>query len=771
MTPWRKLATLLPAVVLAGCASLGLSGDVARPPLTDAALSRIASAAPLEATEARVITDNDQAFLSKLKLVEGARRSIDMAYYIFADDYSSSYLAQALIDAARRGVAVRLLVDYNTNYKRLDWYSMLEKLGNAGRGSLHVRFYNRPTRNIIEDAVYMTMGCGPDSAARRPAGDCSREKFAAIDRLFAEERIDGKPAAPRNISNLNIGASGLFLSGLYSKRPDIMATAVEQGQGLDPAKYGPGASTASAQDKENLKRLAKTYWESRTGAPFQRLQSKATLYFAFSVYGEKLDPIYDTFTSLVPAEKKMSPQEIQDWDHVTDFTHHKLLLVDDAELQMGGRNVEDSYHMHPNPLTEKYVFMDTDLRASLARGGERVAQAFDALWNFDTMVATLAEVRQHAPNELVANLDAYKAAEEACGATPHKPAPEGCVDRAFEARAKALPQRIAAREAEMAHRADIYRTRYLPHIPAHGSPSFEVDKGALLAYLENLPFDKSLPASERRRTYGAAVGAEDASGKYIHEAWLDALADVCGAASAQDPKQVILHSAYFFPPANMTYALSRMVNGAMDCSHVTVTVLTNSVETTDLNIVNLLARHSMKAFTEYYQQHSDPRRRARFEYYEYRVPQQGPNLSLHTKVSVLGDDLIVGSPNADVRSLMMDSNNAMFIRRAPKLHAAYLDFVQKILNDPQRVQRLNDYFASTPRAAMMQEDLANFRKLLAKYHAERHLDAQQQAQLEARFTEMLDAAYNLTRESISSDSSASQRRRAQDRFNELFKTI
>jgi phosphatidylserine/phosphatidylglycerophosphate/cardiolipin synthase-like enzyme len=769
MIPWRTLAALIPAVLLAGCETLGLGGP--RPPLTDAALARIASAPLLEASEARVITDNDQAFLSKVKLVEGARHSIDMAYYIFADDYSSSYLARALIDAARRGVAVRLLVDYNTNYKRLDWYSTMEKLGNEGKGSLRVRFYNRPTRNIIEDAVYMTMGCGKDGAARRPAADCSQEKFAAIDKLFADERIDGRPAAARNISNLNIGASGLFLSGLYAKRPDIMATAMEQGQGLDPSKFGQGASAASAQDKENLKKLAKTYWESRTGAPFQRLQSKAVLYFAFSVYGQKLDPIYDTFTSLVPAERKMTPQEIQDWDHITDFTHHKLLLVDDAELQMGGRNVEDSYHMHPNPLTEKYVFMDTDLRASLAHGGKEVARTFDALWGFDTMVATLAEVREHAPNELVANLDAYKQAQEACGATPQKPAPAACVDQGFEARAKTLAQRVAARAADMEHRAAIYRTRYLPHIPTPGGPSFEVDKGAVLAYLENLPFDKALPPAERRRTYGAPVGEEAASGKYIHEAWLDALADVCRGASAQDPKRVILHSAYFFPPANMTYALSRMVNGALDCSHVTVTVLTNSVQTTDLNIVNLVARHALKAFTEYYQQHSDPRRRAQFEYYEYRAPRSGPNLSLHTKVSVLGDDLIVGSANADVRSYMMDSNNGMFIRNAPKLHAAYVGFVQKILNDTHRAWSLNDYFATTPRAVMMQEDLADFRKLLAKYHADRHLDQAQQQRLEERFTEMLDAAYTLTRESISGESSASQRRRAQDRFNELFKPI
>jgi hypothetical protein len=31
--------------------------------------------------------------------------------------------------------------------------------------------------------------------------------------------------------------------------------------------------------------------------------------------------------------------------------------------------VENSYHMHPNPLVSKYVFMDTDLYAKLTQGG------------------------------------------------------------------------------------------------------------------------------------------------------------------------------------------------------------------------------------------------------------------------------------------------------------------------------------------------------------------------------------------------------------------
>ena len=60
----------------------------------------------------------------KIRLVEEAKSSLDLTYYIYADDQSSSVLSEALIAAARRGVKVRLLVDYQTNYKRLDMFAV-----------------------------------------------------------------------------------------------------------------------------------------------------------------------------------------------------------------------------------------------------------------------------------------------------------------------------------------------------------------------------------------------------------------------------------------------------------------------------------------------------------------------------------------------------------------------------------------------------------------------------------------------------------------------
>ncbi len=753
------VAILLLSTVMTGCICHRQGG------LSAETLKKNASAWPLEISEAHVYTDNDAAFSSKVRMIEGARNSIDLIYYIFSDDHSSSVLTKALLDAARRGVAVRLIVDYETNYKHLDLYSMMEK---EGKGNLQVRFYNRPTANIVKDAIYMTMGCSKEKAGARPT-ECSAEKFAAIDKLFADEIIDGTPAASHNISNLNIGNSGLFLSGLYSKRGDVIALAVQTGEGIDVKKLKGGNPTSSPEEKEQLKKLGKDYWKAKTGKPFQRLAANADLFFAFAMYGQQLNPLKKTVTSLLPVDRKLSDNEVRDWDHFTDYTHHKFLLVDRSVIQMGGRNVENPYHMHANPLTSKdYLFMDTDIHATLAKGGDAIAQAFENLWNFNAMVTTLAEVRQHAPNDYVVNLE-Y--AENACVSLKKQMGYDACVAKEQQASIHDLGERMADRHRTMEENALTYNTEYAPTIPSQQTSGFTLDKGSVLAYLENLPFNKDLPPEKRERTYGALAGEEATAGKYIFDSWLRAIPGVCAAATPANPKQIILHNAYFFTAANFTYELSRLVNGDYDCSNVTVTVLTNSIDTTDLSPVNLSAHHSIKAFTEFYQQHSDPARRAKFDYYEYQRPAAGTNLSLHSKVSVFGDDIIIGSANADVRSFMMDSNNAMLIRGAAGFERKYLAFVAGILADPARAKKVNNYFATTPRDVMVQDDLATFRQILAKYGVDKKLNDEEKKQVEARFVETLNDAYDLTKASIATDSSTKKREENQNKFNEEFKPI
>ncbi len=121
--------------------------------LSDETVQKHSTGGSLQFVNARLITANDEAFLSKLDMVRSAERSIDAAYYIFSDDVTSSALAAELIAAAQRGVRVRLLLDYSSAYKDLDLFSMMQNEGNRGSGNLEVRFYNRPTRNIVSEYV------------------------------------------------------------------------------------------------------------------------------------------------------------------------------------------------------------------------------------------------------------------------------------------------------------------------------------------------------------------------------------------------------------------------------------------------------------------------------------------------------------------------------------------------------------------------------------------------------------------------------------------
>ncbi len=735
--------------------------------LSEETITRHASSGRLEFTEAQVITGNDAAFHSKLDMVQKAKASIDAMYYIYKDDYSSSVLSEALIAAARRGVRVRILLDYHTNYRELDLFTKMEKQANGGSGSLEIRFYNRPTRNIVMDAVYMTMGCGK-TIEERQKENCSAAKFAEIEKRFAAENIDGRPAAELGISNLLIGNSGMFLSGIYSKLPPLMALAVLRGQDIDLKKFAEAPPTATPQDKENLKKVGQIYFNSRTGDPFSRLVSKLQLAVLFQLYGEALNPIYDTFTEYLPAERKGAGEAARDWEYITDFLHHKLLLVDNASLQLGGRNIEDSYHMRPNKMVEKYIFLDTDARAVVKSGGDAIGRAFEKLWNFRRMVASTSEVRQHAPNEFSANFAAFEEAEKICTAVAQKEAQIQCLDREFGKRALTLTEREERRFNEMRRNAERYWKEYQYARAADPSQSFAVDGSALMVYLENVPFYGGPADPPNRRAYGAKNGEEAYYGKRIHALWVAGLEQTCRSATAANPQRVILHQAYFFLPSNLIRQFGRMINGELDCRYVTVTVLTNSIETTDLNVVNLLARHSIKAFAEHYQTQRDRDRGARFEYFEYKKFDQQARISLHTKVSIFGDDFYVGSANGDVRSYMMDTNNGLWLRGASKFMDQYVKYLNGLMADLKKTLNMTHYFATTGRDQILSEDRKTFQAILKQYRVERWMDAGEQKKAEALFVRTLDNVYAMTKAILAG---GREGRAVEAEFDRMFKPI
>jgi putative cardiolipin synthase len=728
------------------------------------------SAPSLAFARARIITDNDTAFEAKLGAIRGAQRSIDLAYYIYADDHSSAVLTEALIEAARRGVQVRLLVDYFTNYPRLDHLTMIERQANGGRGRLEVRLYGRPTPEIIRDAVFLTLGCRAVVADGALAG-CGRAKFAEIDRMLAAERGD---AAAGEVSNFNSGGSGLFLSGLYGQSVEVMALAIAEGQGLSARALGGGARRPlRPEDVDRAIDFGQVLWQARFGnSPvFPRLVASLKLELAFALYGDKLQPVYDALTAYAPLERPArSAAAFRDWDHLTAFLHHKLLLVDGRHLVLGGRNLEDSYHMTVSPLVGRYLFRDTDVEVELRDTDPRLTQSFEALWEFPPMTATLDDVRRHAPNDALVALAHADLTCQHLGPTREEGPYRRCHDAALAA-GRDLEWRLEQQFGHLRARAEAYRASYRPAPAAARSPEFPVDPGAEVHYLENVHFDRGRPPAERVRTYGVEPGRERESGRSIHAVWWKALERVCVLGRPDRRQRIIFHNAYFLPPAPLLRHLGAIVDGRLDCRHVDVTILTNSAATTDLNVINLVGGHVARAFAAYYRAHRDPARAARIAYFEYRAnPVTGKaDHSLHSKVLVLGPDLYVGSANADVRSYVLDTNNGLFIRSAPDLLAAYTAWVDRQVADGQLVEDRTAWFLDTARLGERGQDQAFVARRLRELTVGTRVDETIPLDHVAlRLTGLLERAYELSAGILDG---GLLHRAAPQRFDRLFKLL
>jgi putative cardiolipin synthase len=131
-------------IVLAGCASLpDQSGRTTTQALTDTAGTHLGrkvapdAAAHPGLTGVHALVAARDAFAARVLLARAAERSIDAQYYIWRNDISGGLLAEALLQAAERGVRVRLLLD-DANTSGLD--DVIATLG--ANPNIEVRLFN-----------------------------------------------------------------------------------------------------------------------------------------------------------------------------------------------------------------------------------------------------------------------------------------------------------------------------------------------------------------------------------------------------------------------------------------------------------------------------------------------------------------------------------------------------------------------------------------------------------------------------------------------------
>ncbi|HWI81954.1 phospholipase D family protein [Ramlibacter sp.] len=121
---WRCAVAVVFATGAAGCASL--PSNTGRTPSTaltapeQTALGRLVQErrereSARSDSAFRLLENVDAAYSSRLALIREAQRTLDLQYYAIHADHSTEVLLQALRDAARRGVRVRILLDdFNT---------------------------------------------------------------------------------------------------------------------------------------------------------------------------------------------------------------------------------------------------------------------------------------------------------------------------------------------------------------------------------------------------------------------------------------------------------------------------------------------------------------------------------------------------------------------------------------------------------------------------------------------------------------------------------
>jgi len=653
--------------------------------LTSADIQKSMSAAIQVDGPTQLITDNIIAYQKRLDMIRHATRSIELAYYIYSNDESSSVVSKALLAAAQRGVKVRILVDYITNYKDLDLFLAMQE---ASKGNLEVRFYGRPTPNIIKDMIYATTACSEANNIKGQEAACVQEKKPIADKI---DSLKGDLAF-----NYNSGFSGTLLSGIYTKSGGTIGYAVIEGAKFDPDSLkSPDGKPMTQEQKDDLLDLISLYRDVKFR---NNIGAAIKLQLAVLMYGSDVTNLINTLDKLLPTgAKPYDENRMNDWEHITDYLHEKLLLVDNQEMILGGRNIENSYHMEKNP-SGKYTFMDSDVYAYMTSdSGEGVQKSFNRLWNFKVMVATTKDILSHAPNDLQVALDTCTRETKVKNIKDpqlYKTTMAMCLGSAMQIpEDKRRHERFQKRLADMDKSAAIFNSQ-LNQDPM-GRPVFDIDSDANIYYIENLDMDPKTG----KRIYGAQAGLEqrgqiEGLGKGIHQIWEKGMLNACVSGK---PATIYMHHAYFLPPAKLMSVLGEMTKiqlpiagytrdyEGLDCSKVTIKILTNSIYTTDLSIVNLYARHQMHEWFKALETRGSPKA-AKVEYYEYK---KGEKQSLHTKITLMGEDIIVGSANADVRSYAMDANNGVLIRNAPKLIQEYSRYMEALLHDSNRTQRLD----------------------------------------------------------------------------------
>jgi cardiolipin synthase C len=679
----------------------------------------------------QVIMDNQASFDQKLKIISSAKLGDELflKYYIYSNDESTSVISEALIQAGLRGVKINLLIDYLTNYKRLDLFNAMTRLT---RGALRVSFFNPPTSSIHKDIIYMTSNCLGATAAQ-----CNEEKNKIVEKASADHQ-----------SKNHIGSghifSKLFLAGLSSKSPEAMKIAVQEG-GTIPKMDSNSGLQPSSEEKKQLLEFAKILFGAKI---LGQTTDKIKLVLAMILHGEDVRPIYQAVDNALPLNTKKAQNAGKDWEEITQFTHHKLLALfkaDQKSMQvlLGGRNLENSYHINEEHrvLTPKYLFADTDAyfevndKSSVKGMYDSVKQMAD----YSHMIATIDQINATLPVDYVMELDLLKKIirdnPQRANETDFMSYAQQ-IENIFDTARKGLAQqreqqayKDLLRQAKKYHSvrntvpADQKISRLMPDFVEKLDAR---DTNAQIAYVENLTFREQTKIEKFKsfftgntilpRVYDPNPNRLEDSNKNIHAVWIEWFKnEALEAKQERKTRTLYINQGYVFLPSILVQLFSQMMDGTIDSEFIKIKVMTNSIQTTDLSPINVLARHQFKALYDYYIQFKGkPGSLQSLEMFEYNVMENGNKTSNHSKTIASQKNIFVGSANAEVRSYETDTNNGIFIKNAPHMARDISAHLEKLTTDPRVMTNVTKSFDRN-HSQFLAEDTFIVAEIASKY--------------------------------------------------------
>ena len=136
-------------IALAACSTLPPGSDYPKTPSTafaEPTTTRLGKQLAKESVRHpgqsgfRILPQGTEGLLIRTQLVRAAERSLDIQYYIFAEDNTGKLLQQSILDAADRGVRIRLLIDDENSFLRHETPEIINAL--TDHANIELRLFN-----------------------------------------------------------------------------------------------------------------------------------------------------------------------------------------------------------------------------------------------------------------------------------------------------------------------------------------------------------------------------------------------------------------------------------------------------------------------------------------------------------------------------------------------------------------------------------------------------------------------------------------------------